>query len=72
MLEAHARYYEFIRDTAAASQDKGVTPLEAARAANLAELAALPDAERLVLNLRRAYAEAGGAEADVAASLGDA
>ncbi|MEU4744954.1 MBL fold metallo-hydrolase, partial [Actinosynnema sp. NPDC023658] len=48
------------------------TPLQAAREADLGEFADLPDAERLVLNLHRAYADAAGQELDIVAAFGDA
>jgi cyclase len=72
VLGEHRRYYEFVHDTAVTGREKGWTPLEAAREAGLGEFADLPDAERLVLNLHRAYADADGADIDVAAALGDA
>ena len=46
--------------------------LEAARQADLGEFTDLPDAERLVLNLHRAYADADDADINIAAALGDA
>ncbi|WP_086668626.1 MBL fold metallo-hydrolase [Lentzea kentuckyensis] len=72
VLAAHRRYYEFIRDTAVIGREKGWTPLETARETGLGEFADLPDAERLVLNLHRAYADADGVDVNVAAALGDA
>ncbi|NUT47533.1 MAG: MBL fold metallo-hydrolase [Saccharothrix sp.] len=72
VLDEHRRYYEFVRDTAVTGREKGWTPLEAAREADLGEFADLPDAERLVLNLHRAYADADGVDVNVAAALGDA
>ncbi|MFD8493083.1 MBL fold metallo-hydrolase [Amycolatopsis sp. NPDC059657] len=72
VLAAHTRYYEFIKDTAEYGRHNDLTPLQAARDVDLGEFADLPDAERLVLNLHRAYADANGSDVDVAAALGDA
>ncbi|MFI6096171.1 MBL fold metallo-hydrolase [Lentzea sp. NPDC051213] len=72
VLAAHRRYYELIRDVAVAGREKGWTPLEAARDTDLGEFADLPDAERLVLNLHRAYADADGTDISIPAALGDA
>ncbi|GAB2831477.1 MBL fold metallo-hydrolase [Lentzea nigeriaca] len=72
VLDAHRRYYEFVARTAETGRDQGWTPLEAATHADLGEFADLPDAERLVLNLHRAYADADGVEINIAAALGDA
>jgi cyclase len=53
----------------------GLTPLEAARETDLGEYAGLLDAERIVGNLHRAYAEvrggARGAPLDIVAALTD-
>lgn len=72
VLAAHRRYYELIRDTAVNGREKGWMPLQAAQEADLGEFADLPDGERLVLNLHRAYADLGGADINIAAALGDA
>lgn len=72
VLATHERYYRLIQDAARTGLAEGLSPLEAARQVDLGEFAALPDAERVVLNLHRAYAEAGGAEFDIIASLTDA
>ncbi len=72
VLATHRRYYEFIRAVAVVGREKRWTPLEAAREADLGEFAGLPDAERLVLNLHRAYADLDGADINIAAALGDA
>ena len=55
-------YLRFIQDTARAGKYNGLTPLEAARKADLGPFANLTDAERIVGNLHRAYAELDGAE----------
>ncbi|GAA3297631.1 MBL fold metallo-hydrolase [Dactylosporangium vinaceum] len=62
------RYYTAVTEAA----DPGLTPLEAARAFDLGEFADWADAERIVLNLHRAYAERAGAEPDLIAALRDA
>ncbi|GAA3845146.1 MBL fold metallo-hydrolase [Saccharothrix violaceirubra] len=72
VLETHTRYYTFVRTVADHGLTHDLTPLEAARQADLGEFAALPDAERLVANLHRAYAELDGREFDITAALGDA
>jgi cyclase len=72
VLATHERYYRLIQDAARAGIAEGLSPLEAAKQVDLGAFAALPDAERVVLNLHRAYAEAGGAEFDIIASLTDA
>ena len=68
-------YLYFLRRTAADAKDAGLTPLDAAREADLGEFAELRDAERLAGNLHRAYAEldgaAPGAKIDVMAAIGD-
>ncbi|MER7009029.1 MBL fold metallo-hydrolase [Dactylosporangium sp. NPDC000555] len=66
------RYYELVVDTAADGLSAGLTPLEAARACDLGEFAAWADAERIVLNLHRAYADQQGIELDLIAALSDA
>jgi cyclase len=54
------RYLLYVADLAGAGHAKGLTPLEAAREADLGEFAALRESERLVANLHRAYAELDG------------
>jgi cyclase len=66
------RYYELVLATAESGLASGRTPLEAARACDLGEFAAWADAERIVLNLHRAYADARGVELDLIAALMDA
>ncbi|MET0134952.1 MAG: MBL fold metallo-hydrolase [Kibdelosporangium sp.] len=72
VLTTLERYYRFILDTAEAGAARGLTPLEAAHAADLGEFAGLPDDERIVLNLHRAYADAAGEEMNLLAALTDA
>ena len=54
-------YLRFVRDLAARGREAGVSPLQAARDTDLGRFAAWPDAERIVGNLHRAYAELDGA-----------
>lgn len=72
VLDTQIRYYKVVQATAAAGLDRGWTPLEAAKDCDLGEFAELPDAERIVLNLHRAYAEATNTEMDLLASITDA
>lgn len=72
VLAAHERYYRHVLDVARRGREKGLTPLAAARDAGLGEFAGWADAERLVLNVHRAYAEAAGGEVDLFAAFGDA
>ncbi|GHF49692.1 MULTISPECIES: MBL fold metallo-hydrolase [Streptomyces] len=71
-LEAYLRY---VADLARTSHAAGLTPLEAARGADLGEFAALQESERLVANLHRAYAELDGlpegSPLDLVTVLGD-
>ncbi|GAA1633851.1 MBL fold metallo-hydrolase [Nonomuraea maheshkhaliensis] len=54
------RYLRFVQETARRGKQAGLTPLEAARETDLGEWAGLLDAERIVGNLHRAYAELDG------------
>ncbi|GAA0945094.1 MBL fold metallo-hydrolase [Nonomuraea longicatena] len=68
-------YLRFVRETAGRGRAAGLSPLETARETDLGPWAGLLDAERLVGNLHRAYAELGGAPPgapiDLAAAIGD-
>ena len=68
-------YVQFVQATAAAGRAAGLSPLDVARETDLGEFAGLLDAERLVGNLHRAYAELDGAAPrdpiDVEAALSD-
>ena len=55
-------YLRFVQDVAARGKQAGLSPLEAARQTDLGAFAELTDAERIVGNLYRAYAELDGAE----------
>ncbi len=74
-IEVTLEYLRFVQRTAASGRDAGLTPLEAARAADLGQFAQWPDAERIVGNLHRAYAELPdappGATVDIIAALAD-
>ena len=68
-------YLRFVTDLAERGRSAGLTPLEAARETDLGDYKGWLDAERIVGNLHRAYAELGGAargaQIDVVAALGD-
>jgi cyclase len=68
-------YLRFVQDVARAGIAAGLTPLETARETDLGGYADLLDAERIVGNLHRAYAELNGAErgapVNLLAALGD-
>lgn len=72
VLGQHERYYRLILDIADAGRREGLTPLQAAQAGDLGEFADWADAERLVLNLHRAYAEAANADLDLMQAFADA
>ncbi|MFI5763286.1 MBL fold metallo-hydrolase [Streptomyces sp. NPDC051563] len=58
--EATERYLRYVAELAREGRAKGLTPLEAAREADLGEFAGWRESERLVANLHRAYAELAG------------
>jgi cyclase len=74
-IDRVGEYLRFVQDTAIAGRAAGMTPLEAARHADLGPFAELTDPERIVGNLHRAYAECAGAmpgdPIDLVAALGD-
>ncbi|HEX4700792.1 MAG TPA: MBL fold metallo-hydrolase, partial [Pseudonocardiaceae bacterium] len=72
VLAAHERYYRFITDTARRGMADDLAPLAVATGLDLGEFASWPDAERLVLNLHRAYADAAGTTMDLLAAFTDA
>lgn len=72
VLGEHERYYRLLLDLADTGRRDGRTPLEVAQDADLGEFAGWADAERLVLNLHRAYADAEGGELDVTKAFTDA
>jgi cyclase len=60
-IDATLDYLRFVTQTAARCHRDGLNPLDAARQTELGRFAGWPDAERLVGNLHRAYAELDGA-----------
>jgi cyclase len=62
VIDTVSSYLRFVQRTAAGARAAGVTPLEAALSTDLGEYAELLDAERIVGNLHRAYAEDAGAK----------
>ena len=72
VLDAHHRYYRLVADTAHAGLRDGLSPMEAAAGCDLGSFAALPDAERIVLNLHRAYSDIGDHAFDLARAFIDA
>ncbi len=71
VLESHRRYYEFVRNSADNGRSEGLPPLAVARRVSLDEFAGLPDAERIVLNLHRAYADRTGQAIDIQQAWSD-
>lgn len=72
VLGDHESYYRFLQATAAAGIASGASVLKAAKQADLGPFEAWADAERLVLNLHRAYADANGPPFDLVAAFSDA
>ncbi len=72
VLAEHERYYRLVQRAAEDGLRDGLGPLEAARRTDLGEFADWADAERLVLNLHRAYADAARTELDLPAAFTDA
>jgi cyclase len=72
VLAQHDRYYELILRTARDGLAASRSPLDAARECDLGAFAQWVDAERLVLNLHRAYAELDGHEMDINQAFVDA
>ena len=75
IIEQPIAYLRFVQELARKSFDAGVTPLDAARGADLGRFAEWHDSERLVANLHRAYSEIRGeplgVDLDVRAMMGD-
>ncbi|GAB3667433.1 MBL fold metallo-hydrolase [Nocardioides korecus] len=65
-------YLRLVQDLAVQGRAAGCTPLETARGADLGEYAGWLDAERVVGNLHRAYAELAGCEPGARIDLGAA
>jgi cyclase len=72
VLADHERYYRFVLEVAAGGRAAGLTPLEAARAADLGPFGRWADPERLVLNVHRVYADADARPLDMLAAVVDA
>jgi cyclase len=74
-IDATLGYLRFVLDVAEGGRAAGRSPLDAARDTDLGPYRDWPDAERIVGNLHRAYAELDGLERggaiDVFAALGD-
>jgi cyclase len=71
VLDRVEGYLRFVQALAAEAHAAGTPPLEAARSVDLGEYAEWLDAERIVGNLHRAYAELDGGEPNVLAAFGD-
>jgi cyclase len=72
VLDGIERYYRLVAAVGRAGREAGISPLTAARECDLGEFADWPDAERMVLNLHRSYADAAGVPLDVVAAMTDA
>ena len=72
VLADHERYYQFVLAITADGRKDGLGPLAAAQRSDLGEFAHWADAERLLLNLHRAYADAEARPFDIAAAFADA
>lgn len=72
VLGQHERYYRLVQAASTDGRVAGRSPLETARATDLGVFAEWADAERLVLNLHRSFADAEGRPFDVVAAIGDA
>jgi len=72
VIEEHRRYYRWVLALAEGGIAAGRAPLPLAQDAELGGFSDWPEAERLVLNLHRAYADAAGRELDVRAAFADA
>jgi cyclase len=75
LIDTILGYLAFVQDVARRGHDAGLSPLETALETDLGEYAELLDAERIVGNLHRAFAELDGAERgariDVPAAFAD-
>jgi cyclase len=72
VFEEQRRYHRFVLDVASRGLAAGLSPLQTAREAELGEFAGWADAERIVLNLHRVYADHAGRDLDIIAAFGDA
>jgi cyclase len=71
VIDDVADYFRFVQHTAEAGRATGLSPLEAARQTDLGRFAELHDAERIVGNLHRAYADLDGVPLNPIAALQD-
>jgi cyclase len=71
VLDTHRRYYRLVLDAAQTGLREGLTPLAAARRCRLGAFANLPDAERIALNIHRAYADHTGIDLDINQAFSD-
>ncbi|GLZ38913.1 MBL fold metallo-hydrolase [Actinokineospora sp. NBRC 105648] len=71
LIAANEDYLRWVRANARAGLAAGLTELDLARGLDLGEFAGLLDTERLVPNLRRAYAEENGAEPGAPLPVGE-
>lgn len=72
VLDTHRRYYRLVTEIAHKGLRDSLSPLEAALGCDLGAYEFLPDAERIVLNLYRAYADITGTGFDVTKAFVDA
>ena len=69
VLDEQIAYLRHLQTIAAGAWPAGLSPLDAAREADLGQFARWHDPERIVGNLARAYVELAGAEPGVAIDL---
>jgi cyclase len=72
VLDEHRRYYRMVLRCAEEGMSRGLDPLQTARQADLGEFAGWADAERIVLNVHRVYADHAGRDLDPVAAFSDA
>ncbi|GHE13591.1 MBL fold metallo-hydrolase [Streptomyces alanosinicus] len=60
VFDAAEDYFDFVADAARSGRERGLNPLDAARAVDLGPYAAWQDSERLVANIARTYSEMAG------------
>lgn len=70
-LDAHRGYYRLVLDAAREGVRDRLSPLETARRCELGAFAELPDAQRIILNLHRAYTDIGSCEFDLIQGITD-
>lgn len=72
VLAEHDEYYRLLQRLAAGGLKDDRSPLEVAQEADLGRFAAWADAERLVPNLHRAYADVTGSQVEIVPAMQDA